>query len=224
MSSRSLVLASNSPRRAFLLKECGFEFIVQPTHASEEFDDDINLAEVPAFLAGKKAEAAFKSIKPNQLIVTADTVVIFDNQILNKPNTPAEAIDMLTRLSGNTHKVITAVCLTTKDGFETIEEISWVTFRDLDPEDIKNYVEHFKPMDKAGAYGAQECLPDNYNPLSGHERDFLTRINKGDLLQKSKPAEYPVRPLVAIEEIAGSYFNVMGLPIARLYDKIKQAL
>lgn len=221
--TRQLILASGSPRRAFLLKECGFDFIVQPTNASEDFDDDMNVNEVPAFLAGKKAEAAYKTIQPNQLILTSDTVVIFENEILNKPESPKQAIEMLTRLSGNTHKVITAICLLTKDGMETIEETSWVTFRDLKHNDIVRYVEHFKPLDKAGAYGAQECLPDNYSPLSGHERDFLKRINKPDLLSKSKPA-YTVEPLVAIEEIAGSYFNVMGLPVARLYDTLLAAL
>jgi septum formation protein len=220
---RSLILASGSPRRAFLLKECGFELTVNPTNASEDFDADMNVAEVPAFLAQRKAEAAYKIIQPNQLILTADTIVIFDNEILNKPESAKQAIEMLTRLSGNTHKVITAVCLTTQDGMELIEENSWVTFRDLKREDIERYVEHFKPLDKAGAYGAQECLPDNYNPCSGYERDFLNRINKPDMLVKSKPA-YSVEPLVAIEEIAGSYFNVMGLPIARLYDKIREAL
>lgn len=221
--TRQLVLASGSPRRAFLLKECGFDFIVEPTNASEDFDDDMNVNEVPAFLAGKKAEAAHKTIQPNQLVLTADTVVIFENEILNKPESPKHAIEMLSLLSGNTHKVITAVCLTTKDGMEAIEEISWVTFKDLKQEDIQRYVEHFKPMDKAGAYGAQECLPENYSPLSGHERDFLKRINKPDLLSKSKP-QYSTQPLIAIEEIAGSYFNVMGLPIARLYDRLKAAL
>jgi len=220
---RSLILASGSPRRALLLKECGFEFTIQPTNTSEDFDDDMNVAEVPAFLAGKKAEAAYKTIQPNQIVLTADTVVIFENQILNKPESPKQAIDMLTRLSGNTHKVITAVCLTTKDGMETIEENSWVTFRDLKLEDIERYVEHFNPLDKAGAYGAQECLPENYSPLSGHERDFLKRINKPDLLIKSKP-KYVVEPLVAIQEIAGSYFNVMGLPIAKIYDVLRSAL
>ena len=159
--TRQLVLASGSPRRAFLLKECGFDFTVQPTNASEDFDDDMNVNEVPAFLAGKKAEAAFKTIQPNQLVLTSDTVVIFENKILNKPESSMQAIEMLTKLSGNTHKVITAVCLLTKDGIETIEENSWVTFLDLKRADIERYVEHFNPLDKAGAYGAQECLPDN---------------------------------------------------------------
>ena len=219
----SLILASGSPRRAFLLKECGFEFTVKPTNASEDFDDDMDVMLVPAYLASKKAEAACQSIQPNQLVLTSDTVVIFENQILNKPESPKQAIDMLTMLSGNTHKVITAVCLITQDGMETMEENSWVTFRDLKRDDIERYVEHFKPFDKAGAYGAQDCLPENYSPLSGYERDFLNRINKPDLLVKSK-SEYPVAPLVAIEEIAGSYFNVMGLPIAKLYDTLRLAL
>ena len=220
---RKLILASGSPRRAFLLKECGFEFSIQPTNASEDFNEHMNVSEVPAFLASKKAEVAFKTIQPDQLVLTADTVVIFENQILNKPESPSQAIEMLSRLSGQTHEVITAVCITTSDGMETIEEISRVTFRDLKQKDIEQYVEHFKPMDKAGAYGAQECLPDNYNPCSGYERDFLKRLNKQDLILRSKP-EYSAQPLVAIKEIAGSYFNVMGLPIARIYDKIRSAL
>jgi septum formation protein len=131
---------------------------------------------------------------------------------------------MLQTLSGNTHKVITAVCLATINGIETIEETSWVTFFDLQIDDIKNYVHRFKPMDKAGAYGAQECLPENYNPCSGKELLFLNRINGLDILQKSKPIANLAPPLVAIQEIAGSYFNVMGLPIARLYDKILASL
>ena len=223
-AQRQLVLASGSPRRAFLLKECGFEFIVRPTHATEDFDEDMPVNEVPAFLAAKKAEETIKFIKKNQLVLTADTAVIFENQILNKPCSATEAVEMLSRLSGNTHKVITAICLITESGAEAIEEISWVTFRELHRDNIKRYVEHFKPMDKAGAYGAQECLPYNYNPCSGHERDFLKRIGNTSLLLNSKPKEYTVKPLIAIQEIAGSYFNVMGLPIARLYDKIQGAL
>jgi len=223
-STKSLILASNSPRRAFLLKECGFKFIVQPTHASEEFDPETEAELVPSLLAVKKAEAALTSIQPDQLILTADTVVIFENQILNKPQSSEEAVDMLQTLSGNTHKVITAVCLASKDKMETVEEVSWVTFLELKPDEIRNYVHHFKPMDKAGAYGAQECLPDNYNPCSGHEREFLKRINNLNMLEKSKPSEFPIKPLVAIREIAGSYFNVMGLPIAHLYDKILASL
>ena len=223
-ATRQLILASGSPRRAFLLKECGFDFIIQPTNASEDFDDDTPLAEVPALLAAHKAEAALKTIKKNQLILTADTVVIFNNTILNKPNTPAHAVDMLMQLSGQTHKVITAVCLVSKDYVETIEELSWVTFRELSITDIKSYVDNFKPLDKAGAYGAQECLPENYNPCSGYERDFLKRISNTTLLQRSKPEKNQSKPLIAIEEIAGSYFNVMGLPIAKLYDILKAAL
>lgn len=222
--SFKLVLASGSPRRAFLLKECGFEFEIRPTNASEDFDPEMEVAEIPKMLAATKAEAALKTLKQNELVLTSDTVVIFENEILNKPANESEAIDMLTRLSGQTHKVITAVCLANTFGSEFVEEISWVTFYDLKEDDIKNYVENFRPFDKAGSYGAQECLPDNYNPCSGHERIFLHRIGKPDLILKSKPATHTTPPMVAIKEIAGSYFNVMGLPIAQLYDKLKSIL
>jgi septum formation protein len=218
--SNSFVLASGSPRRAFLLKECGFQFIVQPTDAPEDFEDDMEVELVPAFLATKKAEAALLSAKSDQLILTADTIVIFNGAILNKPQSTHEAIEMLSLLSGNTHKVITAVCLATQSRMETIEETSWVTFRDLDMADIEKYVHQFKPMDKAGAYGAQECLPENYDPLSGHEKAFLQRIKNTTILQKSKPEPGALRPMIAIQEIAGSYFNVMGLPIAKIYDRL----
>lgn len=221
---KKLILASNSPRRAFLLQECGFDFLIKPTHASEDFDPEIKVEEVPAMLAMKKAEAANRTIQADQLILTADTVVILGNEILNKPNSESEAVSMLQKLSGVTHKVITAVCLATNESIQTIEEISWVTFYDLSTEDIVNYVQYFKPMDKAGAYGAQECLPENYNPCSGLERDFLMRIGNQKILSKSKPSEYPSKPLIAIQEIAGSYFNVMGLPIAKIYAPLQAAL
>jgi septum formation protein len=219
--SISLILASNSPRRAFLLKECGFEFKVRPTNTNEDFDPEMDVAEIPKMLAAKKAETALKSLKDNELVLTSDTVVIFDDEILNKPNDEQEAVHMLNRLSGQTHKVITAVCLANTFSSEFIEETSWVTFFDLDKVDIKNYVNQFKPFDKAGAYGAQECLPDGYNPCSGHERVFLNRIGNPDLLSKSKSPDKGASPMVAIKEIAGSYFNVMGLPIAHLYDRLR---
>lgn len=222
--SFSLILASNSPRRAFLLRECGFRFEVRPTNASEDFDPEMEVAEVPKMLAATKAKAAIKNLKKHELVLTSDTVVIFENEILNKPGTKDEAIEMLTRLSGQTHKVITAVCLANTFSSEFLEETSWVTFYELKHEDIKNYVTNFKPFDKAGAYGAQECLPENYNPLSGHERIFLHRIGKPDLVIKSRPEVQSVSPMIAIKEIAGSYFNVMGLPIAQVYDKLKSIL
>ena len=222
--SNSLILASNSPRRAFLLKECGFEFESRPTHADEDFDTDVEIKDVPKLLATRKAEAAIAHLKDSEIVLTADTVVIFDNEILNKPSNELEAIEMLKRLSGQTHQVITAVCLANKARKEIIEEVSWVTFFELRETEIKNYVMHYQPFDKAGAYGAQECLPDNYNPCSGYERIFLDRLGNPELLLKSKSNLTLHNPLVAINEIAGSYFNVMGLPIAHLYDKLKSVL
>lgn len=224
LKPNALILASNSPRRAFLLKECGFEFELRPTHADEDFDPDMQATEVPKLLAHKKAEAAIPNLKSNEIVLTADTVVIFDNEILNKPANEVEAVKMLQRLSGHTHKVITAVCLASNTFMEFIEETSWVTFFDLNETEIKNYVSQYKPFDKAGAYGAQECLPSEYNPCSGHERSFIERIGNRELLMKSKSHPTAHNPFPAIKEIAGSYFNVMGLPIASLYYRLKAIL
>ena len=224
LKPNSLILASNSPRRAFLLKECGFEFEIRPTHTDESFDPDLEATEVPKLLASKKAEASIFSLKHNEIVLTADTVVIFNNVILNKPVNDVEAVQMLQRLSGHTHKVITAVCLACNSSREIIEETSWVTFFELSESEIKTYVTQYKPFDKAGAYGAQECLPSGYNPCSGHERSFMERIGNLELLTKSKSQSTMHNPFPAIKEIAGSYFNVMGLPIASLYYKLKAKL
>jgi len=222
--SQQFILASGSPRRSFLLKACGFDFVVNPSQASEEFDDTTLAEEVPSLLAIRKAEAS-RNVHPNaRLILTADTVVILNNQILNKPVDEADAIRMLGKLSNNSHVVITAVALSTTSTIEVITCRSIVRFLSLNPKEIAHYVEHFRPLDKAGAYGAQECLPDHYNPCSQEEINFLKVIGKPDLLQNSKPQALDVSPLIAIKEIEGSYFNVMGLPIHLIYASINSIL
>lgn len=158
------------------------------------------------------------------LILTADTVVILEGQIMNKPSDENEAILMLEKLSGKTHEVITAVGLSTAAGLDFIECRSAVRFKNLSIHEIEAYVKNFKPLDKAGAYGAQECLPENYNPCSETEQEFLIQIGKSELLQESKRVINGHLPIVAIDHIQGSYFNVMGLPIHLLMDPIRKVL
>lgn len=221
---QNFLLASGSPRRSFLLKACGLEFTVTPTNIPEDFHKEMPAKSVPRYLAHLKAEASRKENPDADLIVTADTVVILKNEILNKPTGEAEAIRMLGLLSGRTHEVITAVGLSTKSNLDFIECKSEVTFRSLHKSEIESYVKDFRPLDKAGAYGAQECLPEGYDPCSQEEKDFLERIGQPGLLKESKPILSSIKPIVAIEKIKGSYFNVMGLPIHLLLDPLLRLL
>jgi septum formation protein len=215
---RSIVLASASPRRQFLLHEIGFDFTVRKPDVDESFPEDMLPDEVPLFLARKKA-AAINS-RPGEIIITSDTVVILGSSILNKPASRDEAIDMLSHLAGKTHRVITSVCLTSKDKQIFFSEESRVTFRKLSMTEMAYYVDHFSPFDKAGAYGAQECLPPELNPCSKDEISFLESIGKLDLIEKSISHSQQASVVVLIEKIEGSYFNVMGFPIHHVHKAI----
>ncbi|HEV8515275.1 MAG TPA: Maf family protein [Cyclobacteriaceae bacterium] len=157
MNNRRLILASASPRRQFLLKEIGLEFTIDPPHIDESFPGDMPIEKVPSYLAEKKAKALLPKIK-DEIVLASDTVVILGNQILNKPADRAEAIDMLSSLSGKTHTVITAVCLLSKEKTDSFEDRTEVTFKKLSKEEIEFYVDNYKPFDKAGAYGAQDWI------------------------------------------------------------------
>lgn len=182
--SRPLILASSSPRRQYLMKEAGFAFSVEKPDVEESFPAALPVEQVASYLASKKAEY-FRPKLGNEIIVTADTVVILGGQILNKPQDRNEAIEMLTSLSGLTHLVMTGVCILSKEKEETFDDTTEVTFKKLSKSEIEFYVDHYKPYDKAGAYGAQDWIG-----------------------------------MVAIEKIVGSYFNVMGLPIHKVYQHI----
>lgn len=140
--------------------------------------------EVASYLAKKKADY-FKPSIADEIVVTADTVVILDETILNKPADRQEAIAMLTNLSGKTHTVITGVCVLSREKELIFDDHTQVTFKSLSREEIEFYVDVFKPFDKAGAYGAQDWIG-----------------------------------MVAVQRIEGSYFNVMGLPIHRVYQEL----
>jgi septum formation protein len=181
---RPLILASSSPRRQYLMREAGFTFTVDKPDVEENFPATLPVNQVARFLAMKKAEYYRLSLT-NQIVVTADTVVILRNRILNKPNDRAEALSMLSELSGNIHLVMTGVCVLSKGKEVSFDDTTEVTFKKLSMPEIEFYVDHFKPYDKAGAYGAQDWIG-----------------------------------MVAIEKINGSYFNVMGLPIDKVYTTL----
>ncbi len=183
--ARPLILASSSPRRQYLMREAGFTFSIEKPDVEESFPHDMPVDQVAKYLATKKAEYFRPSIT-DQVVVTADTVVIINNYILNKPQDRLEAIEMLTVLSGKTHCVITGVCILSAEKEVSFDDSTDVTFKTLTRAEIEFYVDNYKPFDKAGAYGAQDWIG-----------------------------------MIAIESINGSYFNVMGLPIHKVYQHLK---
>ncbi|MCZ8356279.1 MAG: Maf family protein [Cyclobacteriaceae bacterium] len=180
-----IILGSSSPRRQYLMQQAGFEFTIHKPDVDENFPDDMPVHNVAKYLAEKKANALQPFIV-NHIVVTADTVVIVDKNILNKPADFNEAFDMLQMLSGRTHHVRTGVCITFQKVKVLFDDVTVVTFSKLTKKEIEYYIHQHKPFDKAGAYGAQ---------------DFIG--------------------MIAIEKIEGSYFNVMGLPIHKVYQQIK---
>ncbi len=178
------VLASNSPRRRELMAGLGIDFEVRVMKdVSEFYPANLPACDVPAYIAREKAAAY--AIACDELLVTADTVVIVDNQILGKPVDAADARRMLRLISGRSHEVVTGVCLTTADKQRTFSVVSEVTFKMLTDDEIDYYIHHYRPFDKAGAYGIQEWI--------GY---------------------------VGVTALRGSYFNVMGLPVQRIYEEL----
>ena len=181
-----LILASQSPRRRQLLADTGIEFDLAPRFECEEsFSQDIPAAEVAEYLSSLKSEAYPEPLGEKDILLTADTVVIACNRILGKPADRAEAIAMITMLSGCEHEVVTGVTLRSTERVKRFSVSSKVRFRALSQEEIEYYVDTYKPFDKAGSYGIQEWI--------GY---------------------------VGIEGIEGSFYNVMGLPVQRLYCEL----
>ncbi|QNL48422.1 septum formation protein Maf [Olivibacter sp. SDN3] len=157
LSQKTIILASKSPRRKELLSALGLTFKTDVKEVDESYPDTMNGAAVALYIAGKKAEA-FDVVYDNELVITADTIVCVDDLILGKPKDYDEAFQMLTRLSGKRHEVITGVALKTRDRIRTFHEVTAVYFNQLNDEQIKYYIENFEPYDKAGAYGIQEWI------------------------------------------------------------------
>ena len=186
LNTYRVILASGSPRRQQLLTDMGIKFELRIKSVDESYPVHFSGEEIASFLARKKAEALSEELKEDELLITADTVVWHRQNSLEKPQNAIEAKKMLQALSGDTHVVITAVCLTTKNGEQIICDKTIVKFAHLTEAEIDHYIEHYNPFDKAGGYGIQEWLG-----------------------------------LIGIEEIKGSYTNVVGLPTQKLYKALK---
>lgn len=185
-----VILASQSPRRKKLLEDIGLKFETQPVDIDESYPSNLKAHEIAMYLSQLKAKAfKFDKLCENCLILTADTIVWLDDQILPKPKDDEDATRILNLLSGNTHEVITGVTFRTRLRTFSFYSSTKVYFKELSSEEIAYYIDNFKPFDKAGAYGIQEWI--------GY---------------------------IGIEKIEGSYFNVVGLPIQRLYSELLEFL
>ena len=183
LTNKKLILASKSPRRHELLKELGLSFEIKTKQICENFPNTIDISNVAAFLAKKKADAFELSI--DEIIITSDTTVLLTDRIFNKPKNSQEALEMLQSLSGKTHEVCTGVCIKSTEKEIIFSEFTKVTFKPLSLNEIEYYIKHFQPYDKAGSYGIQEWIG-----------------------------------FVGIEKIEGCYYNVMGLPLSKLYNEL----
>jgi septum formation protein len=155
----NIILASKSPRRQMLLKELGLDFEIKTKDTEESFPDSLKAHEIPLYLCEKKAKAFEQELGENDLLITSDTVVWVDNQVvLNKPEDYNDAVRMLKLLSGKKHEVFTAVCLKSKCKTKSFFAVTNVYFKNLKEEEIDYYIKNYNPYDKAGAYGAQEFI------------------------------------------------------------------
>lgn len=157
LQSRNIILASKSPRRKELLASLGLNFHVDVREVEESYPETMRGAAVALYIATKKAEA-FDVKSDQDIVITADTIVSIDDQILGKPSDYEEAFGMLKSLSNKRHEVITGVALKTMDKIRSFYEVTAVFFNKLDDQQIRYYLETFKPYDKAGAYGIQEWI------------------------------------------------------------------
>ena len=183
---KRLLLASGSPRRRELTEQLGMEVVrAHMKDVEETYPDTLSAAEVAPYLSRLKAEAYMGEIAPDEVLLTADTVVVDGDRILGKPRDEGEAHAMLRELSGHTHQVITGVTLASDKGMQTFSEVTEVEFAEITYDEISYYVEKYRPLDKAGAYGIQEWI--------GY---------------------------IGIKGIKGDYYNVMGLPLRRVYEHL----
>ena len=179
-------LASGSPRRRELMAGLGVNYEVRILpDVDESYPDTLQGEEIPLYIAKEKADAYIPMMQPDELIITADTIVWLDGKVLGKPRDREDALQMLRTMSGRTHEVFTGVCITTTDWQRSFTAQTEVRFATLSEDEIIYYVDNFKPMDKAGAYGVQEWIG-----------------------------------FIGVENISGRYYNIMGLPVQKLYREL----
>ena len=182
-----IILASNSPRRKELLAGLDVDFEVRVLKGIDEsYPADLPTKQIAQYISQKKAAAYRNTIAHDELVITADTIVVLGDEVMGKPKDEADACRMLRELSGKTHQVITGVTLTTTEKQHSFSVETDVTFKEFSEEEIVYYVKKYQPMDKAGSYGIQEWI--------GY---------------------------IGVTSLHGSYFNVMGLPVQRIYEALK---
>ncbi len=186
MNKKKLILGSKSPRRKELLTNAGIPFEIRTKDTEEYYPAHTPVREVPAHLAKLKADAMMDDLQEDEILLTADTIVLLDGKIYGKPKDFEDAVSILAALSGNTHEVITGVCIRDKEKEIVFSETTKVTFKKLDTEDIKFYIKNYTPYDKAGAYAIQEWIG-----------------------------------LIGISGIRGDYYNIVGLPVNRVAEELK---
>ena len=187
LKDKKIILGSASSRRQDLLKSIINDFEIKVSDLKEKYPKNLKEKEISEFLAIQKSENLSKTLKSEEILITADTIVVKGDRVLNKPKDRLEAQEMLQFLSGDKHKVITSVCLASKNKQEVFTSETEVHFKILSIEEIDYYIKEYQPFDKAGAYGIQEWIG-----------------------------------LIGIEKIKGSYCNVVGLPVVKLYQKLIQ--
>lgn len=182
-----VILASGSPRRQQFLRELGVPFEIRLKEVEEIYPEELQGAETTDFLAELKAKSMDDTLSPNEILITSDTIVWHKGKALGKPKDYDDAFIMLKTLSGNTHEVITSVCIKSLEKSDVFNETTKVTFNTLSDAEIKYYLDNYKPFDKAGSYGIQEWIG-----------------------------------LVAIARIEGSYANVVGMPVDKVYQHLSK--
>jgi septum formation protein len=187
LKNHTIVLASGSPRRQQFLRELDVNFEIRLKDIEEIYPDNLKGAEITDYLAVLKASGLDETLSENEILITSDTIVWHEEKALGKPRDYEDAFAMLQSLSGKTHEVITSVCIKTLEEKVVFNETTKVTFNNLNDDEIKYYLDNYKPYDKAGSYGIQEWIG-----------------------------------LVAIAKIEGSYANVVGLPVDKVYQHLSK--
>ena len=185
LKSKNLILASGSPRRQELLKSLGVPFEIRIKEIDEVYPKHLKKSEISDYLAQLKSNAFVEELNPKDLLITSDTIVWYHNMALGKPKSKDDAFQMLQKLSGKTHEVITSVCIKSLQKEDIFNCITKVTIKELSSEEIQFYIDNYNPMDKAGAYGIQDWIGQ-----------------------------------IGVTKIEGSYFNVMGFPIHKIYSQL----